>query len=92
MLVPGIKCDLSANNLPFFALNVDVFCRADVYGQTFQQGMFCRNDLFPFSKIIHVSVLNICEQVLVDPGLVAKSFSHVASSAGLSYNRAIYED
>ena len=92
MLVPVIKCDLSANNLPFFALQVHVVCKAGVYGQAYQQGMFCRNDLFPFSKIIHVSVLNICEQVLVDPGLVAKSFSHVASSAGLSYNRAIYED
>jgi len=92
MLVPVIKCDLSANNLPFFALQVEVVCRAGVYGQTFQQGLFCRSDLFQFSKIIHVGVLNICEQVLVDPGWVAKSFSHVASSAGLSYNRAIYED
>ena len=53
---------------------------------------FIETDMFSFSKIIHVSVLNICEQVLVDPGWVAKSFSHVASSAGLSYNRAIYED
>ena len=85
MIVPVIKCDLSANNLPFFALQVDVVCWA---------GKVCllENNSFPFSKIIDVSILNICEQVLVDPGLVAKSFSHVASSAGLSYNRAIYED
>ena len=69
-----------------------LFVEPAFMAKRFSKVCFVENDLFPFSKIIHVSVLNICVQVLVDPGWVAKSFSHVASSAGLSYNRAIYED
>ena len=69
-----------------------LFVEPAFMAKRFSKACLLENNSFPFSKIIDVSILNICEQVLVDPGLVAKSFSHVASSAGLSYNRAIYED